>query len=184
VVAPCAGGSLLTKIWKAFQELAALSLVGPVSTRMHAAQAAGCGPIVTMIKTGSDVLVPVKPRTIARSLAIGNPADAYYATAAVRASGGSGEHATDEEILEAMALLARTEGIFAETAGGVTLAAAKKLVEQGTIPRDEPIVVCITGSGLKTVEVMEERLPAPVRIAPSLGAFDRALADLETLTQA
>jgi threonine synthase len=151
---------------------------------MYAAQPEGCGPIVTMVKKGSDVLVPVKPRTIAKSLAIGNPADGYYAYRAVKDSGGAAEHATDDEMLEAMSLLARTEGIFTETAGGVTLAATRKLIEQGRIPRDEPIVVCITGNGLKTVEVMGSRLAEPVRIRPTLAAFDRALADLKTITEA
>ena len=184
VVVPCAGGSLITKIWKALRELSALGLIGPVRTRMYAAQAEGCGPIVTMVKQDSDVLVPVRPKTIAKSLAIGNPADGYYAYRAVKDSGGAAEHATDEEILDAMALLARTEGIFTETAGGVTVAAARKLIEQGRIPRDEPIVICITGNGLKTVEVMGARLGEPVRIRPSLAAFDRALADLKTITQA
>ncbi len=184
IVVPCAAGSLITKIWKALKELETLGLVGPVRTRMYAAQAAGCGPIVTMIKQDSDVLVPVRPKTIAKSLAMGNPADGVYAYRAVKESGGTGEHATDEEILDAMALLARTEGIFTETAGGVTLAAAKKLIEQGQIPRDEPIVLCITGNGLKTMEALETRLAEPVRIRPSLVAFDRALADLKTLTQA
>ncbi|HEV8309265.1 MAG TPA: threonine synthase [Methylomirabilota bacterium] len=183
VVVPCAGGSLLTKIWKAFQELHALDLIGDVRTRMYAAQAAGCGPIVTMIKQDSDTLVPVRPNTIAKSLAIGNPADGYYAYRVVKDSGGAGEHATDEEILEAMGLLARTEGIFTETAGGVTLAAARKLIDRGVIPRDESIVVCITGNGLKTVEALGSRLSEPVRIRPNVAAFDRALADLKTLTQ-
>ncbi len=183
VVVPCAGGALITKIWKALRELAALGLIGPVHTRMYAAQAEGCGPIVTMIKQDSDVLVPVRPKTIAKSLAIGNPADGYYAYRTVKDSGGAAEHATDEEILDAMALLARTEGIFTETAGGVTLAAARKLIEQGRIPRDEPIVICITGNGLKTLEVMGARLAEPVRIRPSLGAFDRALADLKAVTR-
>jgi threonine synthase len=137
-----------------------------------------------MIKQGSDALVPVRPNTIAKSLAIGNPADGYYAYRAVKESGGAAEHATDDEIVEAIALLARTEGIFTETAGGVTVAATKKLVEQGVIPRDEPIVICITGNGLKTVEVFGSRLAETVRIRPSLSAFDRALADLKTLTQA
>jgi threonine synthase len=184
VVVPCAGGSLITKIWKALRELHGLGLIETVPTRMHAAQAAGCGPIVTMIKQGSDALVPVRPNTIAKSLAIGNPADGYYAYRAVKESGGAAEHATDDEIVEAIALLARTEGIFTETAGGVTVAATKKLVEQGVIPRDEPIVICITGNGLKTVEVFGSRLAETVRIRPSLSAFDRALADLKTLTQA
>ena len=184
VVVPCAGGSLITKIWKALKELSTLGLIGPVATRMYAAQPEGCGPIVTMVKKGSDVLVPVKPRTIAKSLAIGNPADGYYAYRVVKDSGGAAEHATDEEMLEAISLLARTEGIFTETAGGVTLAATRKLIEQGRIPRDEPIVVCITGNGLKTVEVMGTRLAEPVRIRPTLAAFDRALADLKTITEA
>jgi threonine synthase len=184
IVVPCAAGSLITKIWKALKELATLGLIDPVRTRMHAAQAAGCGPIVTMIKQGTETLVPVRPNTIAKSLAMGNPADGVYAYRAVKESGGAAEHATDEEILDAMALLARSEGIFTETAGGVTLAVTKKLIEQGVIPRDEPIVVCITGNGLKTVEAVESRLPEAVRIRPSLGAFDRALADLKALTKA
>src|SRR5262249_32125642 len=165
-------------------ELATLGLIDPVRTRMHAAQAAGCGPIVTMIKQGTETLVPVRPNTIAKSLAMGNPADGVYAYRVVKESGGAAEHATDEEILDAMALLARSEGIFTETAGGVTLAVTKKLIEQGVIPRDEPIVVCITGNGLKTVEAVEGRLPEAGRIRPSLGAVDRALADLKTLTRA
>jgi threonine synthase len=127
--------------------------------------------------------VPVRPNTIAKSLAIGNPADGYYAYRAVKESGGAAEHATDEEILDAITLLARTEGIFTETAGGVTVAAARKLIEQGVIPRDEPIVICITGNGLKTAEVLGPRLAQAVRIRPSLAAFDRALADLKSLTK-
>jgi threonine synthase len=184
VIVPCAGGSLITKIWKALKEFQTLGLIDGVRTRMYAAQALGCGPIVTMIKTNSDVLVPVRPNTIAKSLAIGNPADGYYAYRAVKDSGGAGEHATDEEILDAISLLARAEGIFTETAGGVTLAATRKLIEQGVIPRDESIVVCITGNGLKTVEALGSRLAEAVRIRPSLAAFDRALADLKSLTKA
>jgi threonine synthase len=183
VVVPCAGGSLLTKIWKAIRECATLGLVERPATRMHAAQAQGCGPIVTMIKKDSDVLAPVRPNTIAKSLAIGNPADGYYAYRAVKESGGSGEHATDEEIVEAMLLLARTEGIFTETAGGVTVAVARKLIEAGVIPRDEPIVICITGNGLKTPDVLHERLETHVKIRPSLAAFDRALAELKSQTR-
>ncbi len=182
VVVPCAGGALLTKIWKALGELRDLGLVDAVPTRMHAAQAAGCGPIVTMIREGADVLVPVRPNTVARSLAIGNPADGYYATQAVRESGGWAAHATDEEILEAMELLARTEGIFAETAGGVTLAATKKLVAEGRIGPDEPVVVCITGSGLKTVEALEPRLAAPMRVGASLASVEAVLPELQATT--
>src|SRR5262245_49178901 len=181
IVVPCAGGSLITKIWKAITELKMLGVVeGPVRTRMHAAQAAGCGPIVTMIKNDSDVLMPVKPDTIAKSLAIGNPADGYYAYRTAKDSGGWGEHATDEEIVEGMLLLARTEGIFTETAGGVTVATARKLIEQGRIPRNESIVICITGNGLKTPDSLMSRLQVDVQIRPSLSAFDRALADLKS----
>src|SRR5216684_3867813 len=164
IVVPCAGGSLITKIWKAIKELKLLGL------------------LVTMIKNDTDVLVPVRPNTIAKSLAIGNPADGYYAYKTTKESGGSGEHATDEEIVEGMLLLARTEGIFTETAGGVTVAAARKLIERGVIPRDESIVLCITGNGLKTPDALQDRLDAHVKINPSLSAFDRALADLKSQT--
>lgn len=184
VVVPCAGGSLITKIWKAFKELRMLGLIPEGKTSMYAAQALGCGPIVTMIKKDTDVLVPVRPNTIAKSLAIGNPADGYYAYRATKDSGGYGEHATDEEIIEGMRLLARTEGIFTETAGGVTVAAAKKLIESGRIPRDEPVVICITGNGLKTPDVLHEILHSDVTIRPLLSAFDRALADLKSKTGA
>ncbi len=181
IVVPCAGGSLITKIWKAIKELRMLGLVdGPVRTRMHAAQARGCGPIVTMIKNDTDVLVPVRPDTIAKSLAIGNPADGYYAYRTVKDSGGWGEHVTDEEIVEGMLLLARTEGIFTETAGGVTVATAKKLIEQGVIPREQSVVICITGNGLKTPDALYDRLETPVKIRPTLSAFDRALANLKS----
>ena len=180
VVVPCAGGSLITKIWKAFKELRLLGLIPESRTSMYAAQALGCGPIVTMIKNDTDVLVPVRPQTIAKSLAIGNPADGYYAYRVAKDSGGHGEHATDEEIIEGMQLLARTEGIFTETAGGVTVAAARKLIEAGRIPRDESIVICITGNGLKTPDVLHERLSADVTIRPLLSAFDQALADLKS----
>jgi threonine synthase len=181
IVVPCAGGSLITKIWKAIKELKLLGLADPAATtRMHAAQALGCGPIVTMIKDDSDVLRPVRPNTIAKSLAIGNPADGYYAYRTAKDSGGSGEHATDEEIIEGMLLLARTEGIFTETAGGVTVAAARKLIERGVIPRDESIVICVTGNGLKTPDSLYSRLDTHVRIRPTLSAFDRALAELKS----
>ncbi len=182
VVVPCAGGALLTKIWKAFGELVELGLLERAPTRVHAAQGTGCAPIVTMIREGSDAIVPVRPRTIAKSLAIGNPADGHYAARAVRKSGGWAAAATDEEILESMELLARTEGIFAETAGGVTLAATRKLVAEGRIGRDEPVVVCITGSGLKTVEALEPRLAAPMRVGPSLAAVEAVLPELQAIT--
>jgi len=180
VVVPCASGALMTKIARAFQELHDLALIPEARTRMHAAQALGCGPIVTMIKNDSDALVPVRPNTIAKSLAIGNPADGYYAYRAAKDSGGYGEHATEEEIVDGMQLLARTEGIFAETAGGVTIATTRKLIESGRIRRDEPTVVCITGTGLKTPDAIHDRLSVSVTIRPSLAVFDRALAELKT----
>ncbi|PYN57426.1 MAG: threonine synthase [Candidatus Rokuibacteriota bacterium] len=183
IIVPCAGGSLITKIWKAIKELKALGLIdGPTATKMYAAQAQGCGPIVTMIKNDTDVLVPVRPSTIAKSLAIGNPADGYYAYKTTKETGGYGEHATDEEIIDGMLLLARTEGIFTETAGGVTVAATRKLIETGVIPRHESIVICITGNGLKTPDALYGRLDAHVKIKPSLSAFDQALADLKSQT--
>jgi threonine synthase len=185
IVVPCAGGSLITKIWKAIKELDRLGLVeGPVRTKMHAAQAAGCGPIVTMIRNDTDVLVPVRPSGIAKSLAIGNPADGFYAYQTAKQTGGYGAHATDAEIIEGMLLLARTEGIFTETAGGVTVAAARKLIDAGVIPRDESVVICITGNGLKTPDALYDRLQTRVTITPSLAAFDRALADLKSSTAA
>ena len=180
IVVPCAGGSLITKIWKAIKEFEALGIIDRVTTKIHAAQAAGCGPIVTMIKNDTDVLVPVRPNTIAKSLAIGNPADGYYAYKTTKESGGSGEHATDGEIIDGMLLLARTEGIFTETAGGVTVAATRKLIEAGAIGKNDSVVICITGNGLKTPDALYARLDPHVKIRPSLSAFDRALADLKS----
>ena len=177
VIVPAAGGSLITKIWKGLHEFHKLGFIPAVRTRMHVAQAAGCGPIVTAVKAGSEIIRPVKqPRTIAKSLAIGNPADGYYAFKVVKDSGGAGEHATDEEIVEAMKLLAVTEGIFAETAGGVTVAATKKLVQQGAIGRDQVTVISVTGNGLKTQEAVAAQLRVPLHIKPSLKSFDEALA--------
>ena len=176
IVIPAAGGSLITKIAKALKELKLLGLLSDAHTKLYAAQASGCAPIVTTIKERSDIVKPVKPNTIAKSLAIGNPADGFYATRAILDSGGWAESATDDEIIDAMKLLAQTEGVFTETAGGVTLAAAKKLIEQGRIPRDESIVVCITGNGLKTQEPLLNRLGEAVRIKPTLASFETNLA--------
>ena len=177
IVVPAAGGSLVTKILKGLKEFDRLGLLnGGCATRMHVAQAAGCGPIVTAIKANSEIIKPVKPKTIAKSLAIGNPADGYYAYKVVKESGGHGEHATDEEIVEGMKLLAGTEGIFSETAGGVTVAAAKRLIEQGRIPRDESLVLCITGNGLKTQEAVASSLKVRLHIKPTLRSFDEAMA--------
>ncbi|MEJ2253771.1 MAG: threonine synthase [Nitrospirota bacterium] len=175
VVVPCASGSLLTKIWKSLKELKGIGILEELSTRVFAAQARGCNPIATAIKEGTDVIKPVKPQTVAKSLAIGNPADGFYATQAVAESGGYGEDVTDEEIIEAMRLLARTEGIFAETAGGVTLAVARKLIEQGRIGKDETTVICITGNGLKTQEALAGHMHGPHQIKPSLASFEEVL---------
>jgi len=175
VVVPMAGGSLITKIRKAFHELEEIGLIDHAETRMYGAQAAGCSPIVTAVKKGTDLFKPVKPNTIAKSLAIGNPADGYYAIRAMNDSGGWGEEATDDEIVEAIKLLAETEGIFTETAGGVTLGAAKKLIEQGRIPRDEPIVISITGNGLKTQEALVGRLKPHAVIDSKLSSFEELL---------
>ena len=172
IVVPSAGGSLITKLWKSFKELKELGFVDKVDTKVYCAQGQGCAPIVTAIKEKSEVIRPVKPKTIAKSLAIGNPADGYYAVDTVRKSGGWAEEASDEEIVEAIKLLAKTEGIFTETAGGVTLASAKKLIEQGIIPKDESMVICITGNGLKTLEVVAKSLPRLVKIKPNLASFE------------
>lgn len=175
IIVPSAGGSLITKIWKSFKELEKLGFVDKIPTKVYCAQGHGCSPIVTAIKENTDIIKPVKPRTIAKSLAIGNPADGYYAVDTVRTSGGYAEEATDEEIIEAIKLLAGTEGIFTETAGGVTLAAAKKLIAKKIIPADETIVLCITGNGLKTQEVVTKTLPKPMKIRPNLANFEEQI---------
>jgi threonine synthase len=173
VIVPCAGGSLITKIPKAFYEFEKLGLLeAPVTTRMYAAQAAGCNPITTMIKTGAEVLRPQRPNTIAKSIAIGNPADGYYAADICKKTGGGAEDVTDDEVIEGITLLAQTEGIWTETAGGVTVAAAKKLAEQGCFGRDDVVVIAITGNGLKTPEAVKDRLSVSLGIAPTLAAFD------------
>lgn len=179
IVAPAAGGSLITKIGKALKEFHLLGLIGEPHTKIHVAQAEGCGPIVNTYKENSDFVKPVKPDTIAKSLAIGNPADGIYAVNTVRKSGGVGEHATDDEIVKAIKLLASTEGIFTETAGGVTLAATKKLIDDGHIGRDERIVVAITGNGFKTIEALENKTDDPHIIAPQLNAFRKLMANIE-----
>ena len=178
IIAPAAGGSLITKIGKALKEFHLLGLIDKPNTKIHVAQAEGCGPIVNTFKDNSDFVNPVKPDTIAKSLAIGNPADGIYAVDTVRNSGGVGEHATDDEIVEAIKLLAATEGIFTETAGGVTLAVTKKLIDDGHINRDERIVVAITGNGFKTIEALENKMEDPHIIAPQLNAFRKLMANL------
>src|SRR6516165_6810135 len=173
VVCPMAGGSLIGKIHKAFTELARVGLVDEAPCSVHGAQATGCNPISQAVKNGWEAHRPVrKPSTIAKSLAIGDPADGYFAAKVIRESGGWAEDVSDAEIAEAMTLLGRTEGIFAETAGGVTVAVARKLIEQGRIPRDEEIVLCITGNGLKTQEAVAECLEEPAAIRPALEEFE------------
>ncbi|MCM8795862.1 MAG: threonine synthase [Candidatus Omnitrophica bacterium] len=175
IVVPCAGGSLITKIWKGLKEFYKLGLIGELKTKIYAAQATGCAPIVNAFKENSEIIKPIRPNTIAKSLAIGNPADGIYAVSTVRESGGWAESASDEEIVEAMKLLAETEGIFTETAGGVTLAVTKKLIEQGKIPKDESTIICITGQGLKTQEAVLEKIGKPIKIKPNLNSFEEAL---------
>jgi threonine synthase len=172
VVSPVAGGTLLPRIARAFREARLIGLVEGDLPKMYAAQAAGCAPVVRALHAGIDHPDPVKPDTMAKSIAIGNPADGFQVVETLKATGGWGEMATDEEIIAAIELLAGTEGIFTEPAGGTTLAVAKKLIEQGRIPRDESIVVCITGNGYKTSEVVAQRIAQPVNLGRSLKEFD------------
>jgi threonine synthase len=172
VVVPCASGSLMIKIRKAFQEFEQLGLVPPVTTKVFAAQATGCNPITAAIKEGSDIIKPVKPRTIAKSLAIGNPADGYYAVQAAKQTGGYGADSSDQEIVDAIKLLAETEGVFAETAGGVAISAAKKLLDAGRIAKDGTLVICITGNGLKTTDAVAGQITMPLPIRPTIESFE------------
>jgi threonine synthase len=173
VVIPMASGSLLTKIKKGLQEMQTLGLVDKVRTRINGAQAEGCSPIATAYKEGRDFFRPVKPKTIAKSLAIGNPADGYYALKATAETGGAMDMVSDEEIVEGIKLLAQTEGIFAETAGGVTIGVLRKLVKQGIVKKGDVTVAYITGNGLKTQEAVIDAVGRPVRIQPSLVSFEK-----------
>ena len=175
VVVPMAGGSLITKISKAFKELIALGLVEEKPVRFFGAQATGCSPISSAVKAGASEITPQKPNTIARSLAIGNPADGFYAAKTISSSDGWAEDATDAEIVDGITLLAETEGIFTETAGGVTVASARKLYAQGRINPEETTVLCITGNGLKTTDALAGRHEAAEPIAPKLAAFENYL---------
>jgi threonine synthase len=181
VVVPVGSGSLLTKIWKGFQEFEKLGLIEDVETRVTAAQAEGCSPVTTAFRTNEEVR-PVKPNTIEKSLAIGSPADGYYAIRVLKESGGTAGAVSDPEIIEGIRLLARTEGIFTETAGGVVVGTLKKLVEAGEIEKDERTVIYITGNGLKTQDVLLGRVPEPVKIQPDLRQFDQLLSSGEGLT--
>jgi threonine synthase len=183
VVVPMAGGSLITKIWKGFNELKKIGLLDDVNARIHGAQAAGCNPIVSALKEGIDWIKPQRPKTIAKSLAIGNPADGPYSLQTIRESGGWAEDVTDGEIIEGMKLLAQTEGIFTETAGGVTVGVTKKLIEQGVIPRDESILISITGNGLKTQEAIQDRVGRPLLIEAKLSDFKKTFEAIQNETE-
>ena len=173
VVVPMASGSLLTKIWKGLNEFKKIGLLKDVSTKVNGAQAEGCSPIATAYKNGRDFFKPVKPNTIAKSLAIGNPADGYYALKTVAESQGAMDAVTDDEVIEGIKLLAQTEGIFAETAGGVTIGTLRKLVKQGAIKKHDVTVAYITGNGLKTQEAVVDSVGRPFRIPPSLVKFEQ-----------
>ena len=173
VVVPMASGSLLTKIWKGLNEFKKIGFLKEVATKVNGAQAEGCSPISTAFKNKRDFFKPVKPNTIAKSLAIGNPADGYYALKTAMESGGAMESVTDDEVIEGIKLLAQTEGIFAETAGGVTIGTLRKLVKQGAIKKHEVTVAYITGNGLKTQEAVVDSVGRPYRIPPSLVKFEQ-----------
>ena len=175
VVVPMAGGSLITKIRKAFDELIKLGLVEDKQVRFFGAQATGCSPISTAVKSGETEIQPQRPATIARSLAIGNPADGHFAIRAITRSGGWAEDVSDAEVVNSIQLLAETEGIFTETAGGVTVGVARKLYEQGRISPDETTVLCITGNGLKTTDALVNRFESEDPIAPKISAFESYL---------
>jgi threonine synthase len=171
-----ASGSLLTKIQKSYQEFIKLGLVDETEFRIHGAQATGCSPISTAQKAGLDFFKPVKPNTIAKSLAIGTPADGFYALKVMKETGGSAEDVTDDEIRDGIRLLAECEGIFAETAGGVTVGVAKKLIASGKIPANDSAVLCVTGNGLKTLDALNGTLGQPREIKPSLREFEALVA--------
>jgi threonine synthase len=172
LVSPVAGGTLLPRIVRGLRELRQIGLVDGELPRVYAAQAAGCAPVVHALEAGLEYPEPVRPNTIAKSIAIGNPADGYQVIQSVKATGGAGAAVTDAEIVDAIRLLAETEGIFTEPAGGTTLAAAIDLVQRGVIPRDESIVVCVTGNGYKTTEVVASQVPQPVRLSRAFKDFE------------
>jgi len=182
-VVPMASGSLLTKIQKSYQEFVKLGLAAESRYHIHGAQATGCAPISTAQKAGLDFFKPVKPNTIAKSLAIGTPADGFYALRVMRETGGSAEDVSDDEVRDGIRLLAECEGIFAETAGGVTVGVAKKLIASGKIPANDSVVLCITGNGLKTLDAVVGHVGRTRDIKPSLREFE-SLLDAETRSTA
>ena len=184
IVCPMAGGSLIRKIKKAFSELVALGLVEDKPVRFFGAQATGCSPISTAVKADTEVIEPQRPNTIARSLAIGNPADGPYASRCIRQSGGWAEDVSDLEIVAGIQELAETEGIFTETAGGVTTAVAARLYAHGRIAKDDATVVCITGNGLKTTDALQGKYPAERAVRPRMADFEEYLKELELPAEA
>ncbi len=180
VVVPVGSGSQLTKVARGFEELATVGLVEAKEVALSGAQAAGCAPVATAFAEGAEAIRPVRPATIAKSLAIGNPADGWYALDTVRRSGGALEAVDDEEVLEGIRLLARTEGIFAETAGGVTIATLARLAARGVVRSDERVVAIVSGHGLKTVEAFSASAGPTATVEPTLEAVEAAL-DLEQL---
>ena len=191
VVIPSASGAMFTKIWKGFNELACLGLLEgveassfgidqntahhpDVKTRMHMTQAAGCSPIATAWENGQSQVRPVRPNSIAKSLAIGNPADGIYALKVLEESGGSAQSVPENQVVEGIKLLASTEGIFTETAGGVVISGLKHLAESGALQKDELVVAYITGNGLKTQEAVEQ-VVNPLEVRPMLSSFEEAL---------
>ena len=177
VISPVAGGTLMPRILKGFEEFRQIGLVDGEMPAMHIAQAAGCSPVVNALDEGLEFPEPVKPKTIAKAIAIGNPADGFQVLRAVRATGGSGARVEEDDIVKGIQLLAETEGIFTEGAGGVTVAATKQLIERGAIPRDESIVICVTGNGYKTIEILEGKGVKPIHIGRSLKDFQAAVMD-------
>ena len=174
-VVPMASGSLLTKIQKSYQELIKLGLATEAPYRIHGGQATGCSPISSAQKTGLDFFKPVKPNTIAKSLAIGTPADGFYALRVMKETGGAADDVSDDEIRESIRLLAECEGIFSETAGGVTVGVARKLIASGTIGANDSVVLCITGHGLKTLDAVVGHVGRTRDIKPSLREFETLL---------
>jgi threonine synthase len=175
VVVPIASGALMTKVHRAFRELVAIGAVAERGYRISGAQAEGCSPVAQAFAAGTDEVRPVKPKTVARSLAIGNPADGGYAIQTARTTGGEIDACTEAEVVDGIRLLAETEGVFTETAGGVTIAVLKRLVERGAVRRDEETVALITGNGYKTIEALEGVLEPSYRVPPDLDAFLAAL---------
>ena len=172
IVIPIAGGSLITRVGKAFREMAEIGLLESQPVKLVGAQATGCSPVTVAVKRGDAEIQPQKPSTIARSLAIGNPADGYYAARSIMNSGGTGEDVSDAEIVEGIRLLAETEGIFGETAAGVTIAVTRKLLQSGQLNPEDETVLCITGNGLKTLDALQGQLDLGVTIRPRLEEFE------------